>query len=298
MNSIVLKVDVDTFIGTRDGVPALLALFKKHQVKATFLFSVGPDHTGRAIRRVFRPGFLSKVSRTSVVSHYGIRTLLYGVLLPGPHIGKKLAPLMRQVLDEGHEAGIHCHDHVLWQDYVAGKDYSWTRRQMDLAFDAFVAALGTKPTTLGAAGWQINSHAILIEEEMGFAYASDVRGRAPFFPEIDGRASSCMQLPSTLPTLDELIGTGGLDEANVHQEIIRQSEAPLPAGHVFTLHAELEGMKLLPILDALLTHWRGDGRRFLTLQALHESLDPEHVPVKAIQWGEVPGRSGELAVEG
>ena len=107
-----------------------------------------------------------------------------------------------------------------------------------------------------------------------------------------------MQLPSTLPTLDELIGTQGLDEANVHREIIRQSEASLPAGHVFTLHAELEGMKLLPVMDALLTHWCRDGRIFLTLQALYESLDPEKVPVKVIQRGEVPGRSGLLAVEG
>ena len=33
---------------------------------ATFLFSLGPDHTGRAIKRVFRPGFFGKVRRTSV----------------------------------------------------------------------------------------------------------------------------------------------------------------------------------------------------------------------------------------
>ena len=44
--------------------------------------------TGRALRRVFRPGFLSKVKRTSVISHYGIKTLMYGTLLPGPHIGR------------------------------------------------------------------------------------------------------------------------------------------------------------------------------------------------------------------
>ena len=28
---------------------------------ATFLFTLGPDHTGRAIKRVFRPGFFGKV---------------------------------------------------------------------------------------------------------------------------------------------------------------------------------------------------------------------------------------------
>src|SRR5256885_15652285 len=55
-------------------------------IKATFLFALGPDNTGRAIRRIFRPGFFGKVSRTSVVSTYGWRTLINGVLWPGPDI--------------------------------------------------------------------------------------------------------------------------------------------------------------------------------------------------------------------
>ena len=47
-------------------------------VGATFLFSMGPDHTGRAPKRIFRPGFMKKVRRTSVRSNYGLKTLLYG----------------------------------------------------------------------------------------------------------------------------------------------------------------------------------------------------------------------------
>ena len=80
MARIALKVDVDTLRGTREGVPKLLSMLEAAQAQATFLFSLGPDHTGWALRRVFRPGFLKKVSRTSVVSNYGLRTLMYGVL--------------------------------------------------------------------------------------------------------------------------------------------------------------------------------------------------------------------------
>ena len=79
-----IKIDVDTDRGTRIGVPNLLDLFDEFNIKTTFLFSLGPDNTGRAIKRIFRPGFLTKVSRTSVVSTYGLRTLLNGILLPGP----------------------------------------------------------------------------------------------------------------------------------------------------------------------------------------------------------------------
>ena len=86
MALIALKLDVDTLRGTREGLPRLLSAFSRARARATILFSLGPDHTGWALRRIFRPGFLGKVSRTSVLSHYGLRTLLYGVLLPGPDI--------------------------------------------------------------------------------------------------------------------------------------------------------------------------------------------------------------------
>ena len=116
-----LKIDVDTYRGTREGVPRLVDALQRHQAQATFFFSLGPDHTGRAIKRVFRPGFLSKVSRTSVVEHYGIKTLLYGTLLPGPDIGRKCADILRSVRDAGFEVGIHCYDHIRWQDHVADR---------------------------------------------------------------------------------------------------------------------------------------------------------------------------------
>src|SRR5512135_380312 len=105
-----IKIDVDTDRGTRLGVPNLLSLFDEFDVKATFLFSLGPDNTGRAIKRIFRPGFFAKVSRTSVVKVYGVRTLLNGVLLPGPHVGRRNEIVMRQAKDRGHETGIHCYD--------------------------------------------------------------------------------------------------------------------------------------------------------------------------------------------
>ena len=57
MALIVLKIDVDTLRGTREGVPNLARMLREHEAGATFLFSLGPDHTGWALRRAFITGY-------------------------------------------------------------------------------------------------------------------------------------------------------------------------------------------------------------------------------------------------
>ena len=293
-----LKIDVDTYRGTRVGVPNLLRLLDKLGVTATFLFSLGPDHTGRALKRVFRPGFLSKVSRTSVVGHYGLKTLMYGVLLPGPDIGKRCADILRSVRTAGHEVGIHTWDHIRWQDGVEHADLAWTIQEMHLAARRFADVFKQPPMTHGAAGWQMNDHAIELTAKLGFDYSSDCRGTSPFLPCVNGRIIRCPQLPSTLPTLDELIGIDDLTEANVASHVLKLTESPPVHAPVYTLHAELEGMKLLPVFEQLLRGWQAQGYALTTSREVFQQLDVKHLPVHVMERGTVAGRSGTLMVQG
>ena len=292
-----LKVDVDTYRGTREGVPRLRDVLKGHAAGATFLFSLGADHTGRAIRRLFRPGFVSKVTRTSAVEHYGIRTLLYGTLLPGPDIGRSCADTLRSVRDAGFEVGIHSYDHVRWQDNASARDQAWTRAQLSKAIRRFNEIFGVPPRTHGAAGWQMNVHAYRLEEEFGFTHASDVRGTCPFLPVIGGQVGRVPQLPTTLPTLDELVGRDDLAPTNVHEEVLSRT-ASLSGHHVYTLHAELEGMMWLPTFERLLSGWQRQGYDLVSIEELWRSLPPGGLPEHDVVLGEVPGRSGRLALQG
>ena len=298
MKHLALKIDVDTLRGTREGVPRLADMLQRHEAGATFLFSLGPDHTGRAIRRVFRPGFLSKVSRTSVVEHYGIKQLLYGTLLPGPDIGRRCAPLMRNIAQHGFEVGIHTWDHIRWQDHVHGKDAAWTRREMEQAVDRFTEIFGAPPRTHGAAGWQMNPHAYRLETEFAFDYCSDTRGAAPFLPVVDGALPACPQLPTTLPTLDELIGVEGMDADQCTDYLLRLTADHPATSHVYTLHAELEGMKLARAFDHLLKGWRRQGYALSSVRTYFETLDVTRLPRHTVTLGTVPGRSGTLALQG
>ena len=298
MSQLVLKIDVDTYRGTLEGVPRLLGALQRAQVKATFLFSLGPDHTGRAIKRVFRRGFLGKVRRTSVVSHYGVRTLLYGVLLPGPDIGRRCAGVMRQVAQSGFEVGIHTYDHIKWQDGVAQADREWTGRQLELAREAFVRVFARAPQTHGAAGWQINRDVPELEAAMGLRYASDTRGTAPFIPVVDGREITVAQLPTTLPTLDELIGREDLGGQDPVDHLLSLTERAPEQDQLFTLHAELEGEAYLAGFERLLCQWRARGHRLTDMASYAASLDVRCLPRCRIETGTVPGRAGTLAVQG
>ena len=293
-----LKIDVDTYRGTRLGVPRLVEMLKRHQAGATFLFSLGPDHTGRAIKRVFRAGFLGKVSRTSVLTHYGLKTLLYGTLLPGPDIGRTCADIMRGVRDAGFEVGIHSWDHVKWQDGVGGASAEWTERQMRLACERFEAIFGEPAHVHCAAGWQMNLHAYRLLQRLGFTYASDTRGTEPFIPIRRAEIFACPQLPTTLPTLDELIGRDGATIVNVAERVLALTQNAPATGHVFTLHAELEGLKLAPVFERLLAGWREQGYEVVPMREICQSLDPRRLPRCNVAVDTVPGRSGKLAVQG
>jgi undecaprenyl phosphate-alpha-L-ara4FN deformylase len=292
-----LKVDVDTLRGTREGVPRLMALFKKLGIGATFYFSVGPDHTGRAMRRVFRKGFAQKVARTSVLKHYGLKTLLYGVLLPGPDIGREAGDVMRGVHDAGFEVGLHTYDHVRWQDTVAGATDAWTRTEFERGMNAFRQVFGFYPKSHAAAGWQINAYALELEQQYGLSFASDTRGQTPFWPRLAEGRSTCPQLPTTLPTFDELLGRDGVNETNIAEAVFRLSQSGTGGLHVFTLHAELEGLLLLEPFESLLRNWLAAGVTLTQMASIRDAAALRLMPEQTVIMGEVAGRSGQLALQ-
>ncbi len=299
MSQLALKSDVDTWRGTQQGVPRRVEILRRQRAGASFLFSLGPDHTGRAIRRALRPGFMKKVQRTSVVSHYGVKTLMYGTLLPGPDIGRRGADIMRATRDAGFETAIHCWDHVRWQDGVEKANATWTEIDMRRAHERYVEIFGGEAPGHGAAGWQMNPHALRLTQRLGYRWASDCRGTHPFVPVWNGEIVACPQLPTTLPTLDELIGTEDITADNVHLHLLRLTGPTHPVrDQVFTLHAELEGLKFGDTLERLLTGWREQGYEMVTLGKMRDALDPALLPRHEIVRGEIPGRSGSLMLQG
>ena len=296
--TVALKVDVDTDRGTREGVPPLVSLLEQFSAPASFLFSLGPDNTGKAIRRVFRPGFFQKVSRTSVVQMYGVRTLLNGTLLPAPHIGKRNADVMRRVRDAGFETGIHCHDHFEWQDHLFRMSLEETRAEFGKALIEYHRIFGCDAATAGAPGWQATSFSRQVYDEAGFLYASDTRGESPFYPEINGKVFKTLEIPSTLPTFDELLGRPEFPDDKIvahYTSLLKPGQA-----NILTIHAEIEGMMKRPLFESLLKSWSDIGVTFIRMDDLAREIlvHRESVPVHPLVMAEIDGRSGTVATQG
>jgi peptidoglycan/xylan/chitin deacetylase (PgdA/CDA1 family) len=292
-----LNVHVDTYEGMRRGVPRLLELLHTRGIRTTFFVPMGKDHTGWTVKRVFtRRGFVSKTRRAGVIETFGIKTLMRGLLLPGIDIAKRNASVLRQVKEQEHEVGIHGLDHVYWHDHIKRMDKPRTEATLEEAFRTFESILGEKPVSFAAPGWMINPHALAFFAEHGVAYSSDTRGTAPFYPRMNGRQFAVMQIPLTLPTLDEMIGLEGHEPSGLARYF---AGLLTPGLNIMAVHTELEGKRWTPFLDSFIELALDRGYRFERLIDIYSRLQGEgRVQVCDCMYGTIRGRAGEVTLQG
>jgi len=290
-----LRIDVDTLRGTRLGVPKLVELLDKYGVKASFFMSVGPDNMGRNLWRLFKPKFLMKMLRSNGASLYGYDILLRGTAWPGPVIGNKCAGIIRMPKKAGHEVGMHAWDHYTWQakiDYFTDKQM---RKHIKRGFDKLSDILAETPSCSAAAGWRCNEKALVMKEAYPFTYNSDCRGSSIFRPLVNGRQLT-VQIPVTLPTYDEIIGTNGVNEDNYNDTILALCKPNQL--NVYTIHAEVEGIGHAEQFEQMLQSARDRGIVFVPLGTLLPNNFSETLPDCPVLCREMPGREGWLATQG
>jgi undecaprenyl phosphate-alpha-L-ara4FN deformylase len=292
---VALKVDCDTYVGTRDGVPRLLEAFAARGIRATFFFTYGPDRSGVAVKRVFtKPGFLGKMLRSGGVSLYGFPTILYGTFLASPMIGQRCEGQIRAASRAGHETGVHGWDHVGWHDHVDRWSIEKVREEYGRAHEEHRRIFGAEARSSAAPGWAANEKSLEAEAERRLLYTSNTRGGTPFFPTAAVRSFETLEIPSTLPTLDETLAWPELSSEEKQLEFFR-GEAR--GTQVHTIHVEVEGRSRLPLFCRILDAWIADGVAFTTLEELaRELLDRrQEIPARRLTRARLKGRGGEVA---
>ena len=295
---VALKIDVDTHQGLGHGVPRLTRMLAAEGVAATFFIAMGPDNSGRAILRLFKnPGFLTKMRRTRAVSMYGWRTVLSGTLLPARPIALAYPQIVRETGQMGFEVGVHGFDHVLWQDHLDEIGESGLRDQVAEAFEVCRAIIGVPAKSFAAPGWRTSSEALQLLEAMRLDYRSDTRGSGPYRSWVNGHVLATPEIPTTWPTLDEVMGGPNLsneeDIVRFYLEQLRNDRL-----NVHTIHAETEGLGQIEAFTKLVRALKGQGAKFIQLRDVARRLVATELPICEVERKTLPGRAGWVSAQG
>ena len=129
---------------------------------------------------------------------------------------------------------------------------------------------------------------------MALSYSSDSRGRFPFYPVMEGRTFKTLQIPTTWPTIDEILGENGIAEDTINDHYLSLLQ---PGLNVHTLHAELEGGTFSGVFSELLKKLVAADVRFITLAEAAVEYGAD-APACTLEVGELPGRPGHVAIQG
>lgn len=283
---VALRVEVGSLRGLRQGVPNLMRLFSEFQVRATFFFPLGRDFAGRYPLSTWR-------HRT----RYGLKALTYGSLQVAPSLTAESLQLMKLAERNGHEVGLSGMSPQQWSRRMAHAAPSWVEDQFATMLAAYRQGGQHAIPAFAPPDWQTHPRLLRLLRPESVAFSSMSRGKLPYLPVLQGERSTVPEIPTTLPTIDELLEQPDINADNVHEYLYAESRRVLPAGHVYGVSAEREGLAMLPVMEKLLVMWKGQEGSLRALGDLLKEVDPGTLPHHQIGWGQVAGNSRMLAMQ-
>lgn len=205
---------------------------------------------------------------------------------------------MTGAAEAGFEIGLLADARRSWWARLSGASAPACETRLRKAHADFAAALAVAPQLHASADWQISPHGLRLTQRLGFAHASDCRGRHPFVPVWRGEIVRCPQYPTTLPSVDELADRPQPDLAAIRDQLLSLTAKPVPCGHVFHLRAPAKPGKLDEFLEQLFAGWREQGYELTSIRTLASAFDVDKLPRHEVAIGTVPGRRAPVLLQG
>ncbi|MGB9755884.1 MAG: polysaccharide deacetylase family protein [Desulfurella sp.] len=277
MNNICIKVDVDTFNGLKEGVPKLIKIFDKYNIKATFYVTLGPDNSGKAIINLLNPSFVKKMLKTKAASSYGLKTALYGTILKAPIIAILKENLLK-ISKSGHEVEFHAFDHRFWQDHIYKMSQKQIKEWFEKGISTYFSIYKAYPKSFGAPGWVCSDTALNYIKNLNFIkFLSISRADKAFIEQI----TRLIEIPSDLPCLEE-------NPKDFIDSVVKMLDKK--GMGVLPIHAEIEGGPFMDTFIKLLNIIK-EHTVFLTMNEYFSKIDKKNLTIRKFKLKTLPGRA-------
>ncbi|MEM2370858.1 MAG: DUF2334 domain-containing protein [Candidatus Bathyarchaeia archaeon] len=245
-----LRVDVETSNCLLKGMPPLLKILEEYSLEATFFIPMGPDRTLMGFDRSRLKSYL----RLSPLRKFGIKTLLSWLANPRIDMGELCVKIGLNNLNE-HEIALHGYDHAGWAKSIYRKTPREARELFMKGYNEYRRVFGKKPLGFASPEFKWTMESLSLLDELDFLYGSDFRAEAPFKPVMGGKAYKTIQIPVTLPNLEEL-SWSGLNDDRAVKTVVKSIEAKIKSGGmaVLLIHPSYEALWKKRQLEAILRY--------------------------------------------
>ncbi|MEE8141722.1 MAG: polysaccharide deacetylase family protein [Planctomycetota bacterium] len=294
-----LRVDVDFAVGLNRGVPYLLDFFREKHIQASFFVAMGPDRIRSHGVRVKRPNYLKRLRHFglwNILRRFGPAYLLKQLLGRSMKVGEGSPEILQRILDEGHELGVHGYDHFWWAENIWSATPAQVEADMRRAIECFTRATGQAPEVWASPNWRCNDDTLKLIEELDLSYGTDCRGSQPFIPTLQGRPSTKVQLPVSLPCLHEI--KQALNTSSFHRITGHLMSKLDPYYNVLCTHAYYEGILARKLFNSVVESLQRTGVQFVPMRQVFENLDTDRIPCCEMTKACTPGSIGVVNHQG
>jgi undecaprenyl phosphate-alpha-L-ara4FN deformylase len=293
-----LRCDVDFGIGLARGVPWLLDVLKRHGMRATFYVTMGPDGFRQHTNRLGSASYRKRIRRMNplgMIKAFGPVYLARQALGIRGTVGLSHRDVLRRILDEGHEVGVHGFDHYWWAEHVYEADRRALKADMDRALEAFRHCTGRDAAAWASPNWRCSAASLALLDDFGFPYGADTRGRSPFVPVIEGYAGAKPQLPISLPCLHEISDYHNTTSASeIRAEFVRHLA---PGYNVWCIHDYYEGVLRREMFEEVMDALIRDGWSLTPIADLAAQLGAGDAKPARVRPARMPGGRGAVSCQ-
>ena len=267
-----LRIDIDTYKDLKEGVPNVLNLLSRYNIKASFFCTMGWEGDIISVLR-HRILYAKKVKLPEVTAKKQLFSSYLEFLrcLFLPKKISKQAKMLKKIVDEGHDLGVHAYIHTRWHNPTTKN----LTKEFNEMIKSYEEIFNKKPIGFASPLFTSSNELVRLIDKYGFLYASFLEGEKPFQPKINEKKCSHIQIPVNIrfgqipPIL--YFSMQGLSQDAVAEKTIGLIDKKIREnGFASTyIHPVHEGMEpLLTSLTTVIRHIKNKGYLTKTYEEL------------------------------